>query len=336
MVVDAYIKELRKLGMDINVINYLSNQYDGGLISKLKFLYCDVLNILNTLKIKKRNINIYEKNPTKVFGRIDNNNCILLFLNAKDIIEQREQIINRKLKYIYFCQHTEFWAVELQDQVWVIRNAIGVISVSKYLYQLTNNFSSNIQNNLYISNPRLMPPKSNQYLSAPHRLYDYCFYLSHQWWKGYSDSLEFIRILRVEKPNAVIVAFGSLRCEYAIDMLKNNGVIFFGIIKPAKVQQIFTMTKLFVYTSYFEGYGLLAQEAIDCGAKVLSYDNKGIGDIESENLYVVPFRSFHKMKHFLMSWEPSKANSGVSLKLPSIFQNSKILKQYLEKKIALI
>ena len=262
----------------------------------------------------------------KKIEREDNQNLSLIFLNAADYIEISQNYSN--MKFCYFCQHLEFWDINFIQFKQVVQEAHKVVCVSDYLYQICQSLS-NYRNVLLLKNHRLhhIP---QQIIPTNFRIYDYIFFISHHYWKGYKDTLYCIKFLREQFPNIKICAFGTNEEASIKKYLSDFKIDYFTHINKSEVLDLFKKSKVFVYLSHFEGYGLPAVEALDCGTYVLSYNNYGINTVSSPRLKVVGYRDLISIINELpISIKHSESIAFKDVALPSVEENTNELIKFL-------
>jgi len=69
--------------------------------------------------------------------------------------------------------------------------------------------------------------------------------------------------------------------QLAVDRLKRlpAGVCFIGPVGPEKLRELYRASDVFVFPSYFEGYGLVILEAMACGLPVIASDRSAGPDV---------------------------------------------------------
>lgn len=294
----------------------------------------EILTIFNNIKLflkltygklflkKYHNIDFYSTSLDSLIKKIEseeNNNVFLIFLNAADYTEIAANYPS--LKFYYICQHTEFWDIDFIQFREVVQSAQKVICVSDYLYQICQSLLDS-KNVLLLKNHRVHSVPIEK-TPVNLRIYDFIFFISHHYWKGYKDSLHCINFLREKYPDFRICAFGTNEDLSLKKHLQDLKINYFTHIKKNKVLDLFLKSKVFVYLSHFEGYGLPALEALDCGTYVLSYDNYGINTISSKRLKVVGHRDLETLlKELPLSIIKSETIKFEDIKVPSLHENT--------------
>lgn len=93
--------------------------------------------------------------------------------------------------------------------------------------------------------------------------------------KGLSDAIDTVRLVRSQRPDAEVVAFGSFRRPAA---LPDDITYLRGLTGDHLVRSVYSRATVFLCTSLSEGFGFPSLEAMACGAALVSTANGGASE----------------------------------------------------------
>jgi glycosyltransferase involved in cell wall biosynthesis len=130
-------------------------------------------------------------------------------------------------------------------------------------------------------------------------------------WKGDSDGIEALKMVKKEYPDINIITYGSIHNnikEASLD-IKNYGIVF-----GDKLKRLYCLADIFVYPSWVEGWGLPQMEAMACGTACVTTNVGGVLDYSIPGLtsIVIPPR------------QPKKLAEAIILLLKDEYKRNKI------------
>lgn len=125
--------------------------------------------------------------------------------------------------------------------------------------------------------------------------------------KGIFDLLDVWRLVINEKKNAKLLIIGSgielakLKTEVANAKLENN-IAFEKQCSDEKLFSLLKSSKVFVFPSLFEGWGMAVAEALACGIPVVAYDIPALREVfgKCQSVFLVPVKDKKKMAQILL------------------------------------
>jgi L-malate glycosyltransferase len=126
----------------------------------------------------------------------------------------------------------------------------------------------------------------------------YC-YSSHPT-KGAELAIDVISEVRRALPDVEVIAFGAQPPEHLLP----PGVIYVEQPSPGQlVDQIYNTSRVFLCTSWVEGFGLANVEAMACGAALVTTSNGGSADyaVHGETALVAPYGDVTALSDHVMS-----------------------------------
>ena len=97
-------------------------------------------------------------------------------------------------------------------------------------------------------------------------------------YKGTQDTIEALRFVKKEFPDIKVWSFGKRKLDYFPDWIE-----FYENPTNKKLRELYNLTKIFVVSSYYEGWGLPGSEAMACGATLVSTRNGGVDSYATDN-----------------------------------------------------
>lgn len=110
-------------------------------------------------------------------------------------------------------------------------------------------------------------------------------------WKGDRDVFEALSVVTDRIPNVKLLVTGD---RHAFQLLKMKYPQIRAEFVPTPTDEqlayLYSTSSVFVFASYYEGFGLPPLEAMSCGTPVVSTDNLGVRDyaVQRRNALIVP------------------------------------------------
>ncbi|GAA0083794.1 glycosyltransferase family 4 protein [Clostridium sp. CTA-7] len=184
---------------------------------------------------------------------------------------------NKKGKKVYFIQHYETWSGKLDKVEGSYDLSLNQIVISKWLKDLMINkhkqskvyLAYNGLENSFIFNEEKKFNEKINILIMHHNLE----------WKGFSDGLEALKIVKNKYNNINVKCFGLE--DYQNDILE-----YHKRPKKEKLKELYRESDIYIFPSRFEGWGLTVIEAManKCavvGTKTGVLDDLGINEVNS-------------------------------------------------------
>jgi glycosyltransferase involved in cell wall biosynthesis len=103
---------------------------------------------------------------------------------------------------------------------------------------------------------------------------------------GLLESFALLKLKKVFRGQLVVAGMKGWRTENIGILIKQLGieqdVIFAGFVSDGKLRQLYNMTEVFVFPSFYEGFGFPILEAFSCGAAVITSQTSSCAEIASE------------------------------------------------------
>lgn len=115
------------------------------------------------------------------------------------------------------------------------------------------------------------------FTSQPKKFFDGCFIGRHVKHKGIYDLLRIWEIVRESKPDAKLAICGHGEEASKIDeflrkkKLEGN-VLLLGFVQENEKYEVLRSSRIFIFPSYLEGWGIAIAEAMACGLPVVAYN----------------------------------------------------------------
>ncbi|RJR14930.1 MAG: glycosyltransferase family 1 protein [Nitrospiraceae bacterium] len=122
----------------------------------------------------------------------------------------------------------------------------------------------------------------------------------NQKWKGNIDALKALSIVKAEFPEININTFGVSESGISADSLNINN---YGAVYGENLKELYCSADIFVYPSWFEGWGLPPMEAMACGTACVTTNVGGVQDyaINDVTALVVPPRNPEKIAEAIIT-----------------------------------
>ena len=96
--------------------------------------------------------------------------------------------------------------------------------------------------------------------------------------KGAQDAIEALNFVKKEFPSIKVWSYGKRKLDYFPDWIE-----FYENPTNEKLRKLYNLSKIFVMSSYYEGWGLPGSEAMACGATLVSTRNGGVDSYATDN-----------------------------------------------------
>lgn len=179
-------------------------------------------------------------------------------------------------KVVYIIQHDE----KVYNDEKIVRAAwrlpIQKIVIASWLYHLVFEYDKRVKlvknyvrnEDFYISNPIRNRRHVVSLINHPNK------------YKDTATGLKAVEIVHEAFPDLQVILFGNFP-------LPNNLPNYVQYIKRADIntlrEKVYNQSSIFLFTSILEGWGLVATEAMACGAALVSTKNGGVNDFGIEN-----------------------------------------------------
>lgn len=166
------------------------------------------------------------------------------------------------------------------------------------------------------------------------KFFDLCFVGRHVKHKGIYDLLRILEIVCKTRPNTKLVICGHGEETSKINELirkkkLENNVFLPGFVQENEKWKILCSSRIFVFPSRLEGWGIAIAEAMACGLPVIAYDLPIYKEVFGDRLITVPLGDVDAMaKHIILLLEnPKRAKEIGNI-------NKEYIKRYSWEKIA--
>jgi len=219
----------------------------------------------------------------------------VIIATAWETAEWVQDLPESKGKKVYFIQGHEVWNAP-KDRVYeTLRYPYKKITISTWLRDLVAEISGD-------PNIELIPNASDHTLESfdtngSTRPFDVGMTYSSIPNKGATIGLEALNRIKKRFPSARFILFGSERPD--VDLPENCE--FHERPPQSQISQIYRQTKIWISTSYEEGFCLPCLEAASSGSAVISTDNKGVRDIieHEKSGYITETGSVQALEYYL-------------------------------------
>jgi len=197
----------------------------------------------------------------------------IIIATAWETAEWARDLNDDKGRKFYFVQGHEVWNGQQERVYATLKLPFTKITISSWLQTLLSEISDDHQIAL-IPNGCDFTLDETQALTSD-RTYHVGMTYSSIPNKGADIGLGAMRKLVHDNPQLKFVIFGS---EAPVGNLPPNLTVY---VKPSRkrIEQIYRETKVWMSSSYEEGFCLPCLEAMSCGSVVVSTDNKGVRDM---------------------------------------------------------
>jgi glycosyltransferase involved in cell wall biosynthesis len=125
------------------------------------------------------------------------------------------------------------------------------------------------------------------------KLFDACFLGRLAYNKGIPDLVKAWKLVCKLRKDAKIAVIGSgpedkLLNELVVTEGLRNNIILFGFVSERRKHEILQSSKIFVFPSWMEGWGIAVAEAMACGLPVVAYNLPVYKEVFEDKLVTVP------------------------------------------------
>lgn len=275
-----YANELIKTGNRVSFVFVADSPFNNRRYNKIK----SVVHYLDYLKRKnnQKNISWYKIDSNiniKVKYKYDTD---LVDLETKKIVCDvgLMMYISEKVKnfnnYFYFIQHDEkiYTDENIVREAWKL--PVKKIVVATWLFNLIKNYDSNVflvRNYINKTDFHLINPIDNRKKIVSMLIHSNPY-------KGTDTGIQALIKAYELYPNFKVLLFGNF--EYS-GTLPNN-FTFLGKLSSKELREnVYNESSVFLMPSILEGWGLVATEAMACGAALVSTANGGVDDFGIDN-----------------------------------------------------
>ena len=172
----------------------------------------------------------------------------------------------------YLIQHYETWNGSEEAVNNTLRYDMTKIVISKWL--MNKGKELGVNDCLYLPNA-INHENFKVYDEIDSRKNIICMMYSEVDWKGSKDGLNAINLIKEEYDFIKVKLFGKYKRP---DNLPQWIEYYENPKEEELVRKIYNKSKIFLCTSWFEGWGLPPMEAMACGCAVVTTDNGGVND----------------------------------------------------------
>ena len=117
--------------------------------------------------------------------------------------------------------------------------------------------------------------------------------------KGIDIAINIINETNIENIKLIILGDGPLKKEFI--NLNNNNIILLGFQQQNVIPYYFALSNYFLFTTRYDGWGLVINEAISAGLPVITSDSAGASEliINNENGYVFSLDNYGNACNYL-------------------------------------
>ncbi len=197
----------------------------------------------------------------------------VLIATAWETAEWANTLSMEKGRKFYFIQGHEVWNAERERVYATLRLPLEKITISTWLQKLMTQISGD--RNIHLISNGVDEIFKSVGASPQRRKYDVVLVYSAIPNKGGDLGIAALKTLSSHYPQLKFAIFGT---EAPHQKLPANTSVF---VKPSrkKIADIYQQTKVWLSSSYEEGFCLPCLEAMSSGCAVVSTDNKGVRDI---------------------------------------------------------
>jgi glycosyltransferase involved in cell wall biosynthesis len=132
------------------------------------------------------------------------------------------------------------------------------------------------------------------------KLFDACFLGRLVENKGIPDLVKVWKLVCRSRKDAKLAVIGSGPQEKLLDELATrenlkNNIILFGFVPEGRKYEVLQNSKVFVFPSYLEGWGIAVAEAMVCGLPVVAYNLPIYKEVFDDKLITVPLGDVEEM-----------------------------------------
>lgn len=188
----------------------------------------------------------------------------------------------------------------------IMGNCLGALLVktSADLIFTVNRHTQKFLSSLGIEKQRIILTDNGvnvqHFTSHPKKLYDGCFIGRHVKHKGIYDLVRVWELVVESKPDAKLVLCGHGEETHNIDdfvkkkKLERN-VLILGFVPEKEKFKVLYSSRIFIFPSYLEGWGIAIAEAMSCELPVVAYRLPVYSEVFEDKIITVPKGDIDKM-----------------------------------------
>jgi glycosyltransferase involved in cell wall biosynthesis len=156
------------------------------------------------------------------------------------------------------------------------------------------------ENRLFVTGAGINLVKIGEIREAPGPIYDACFLGRLHVAKGIFDLIEIWRLVTLKKSDAKLAIIYTGPKDLELDMLKKikeanlDSNVFMLPLTGNDALSVVKSSKVFVFPSHEEGWGIAIAEAMACGLPVLAYDLPVYKEVFPHGMVTVPLNNIKR------------------------------------------
>lgn len=291
-IVYTYANLLKRRGYTVNIIY----AYSMNKTSVYKYIRDKALIKLNKPKWYKLEKEIREYYCLHL-NEVTVPNADITVATAWNTAEILNKLSSKKGKKIYLIQSYEIWSGSKKqvDKTW--KYNMEKIVISKWLYNIGLNLGCNTMT--YIPNSiDYTIFNTSKCIETRDNVVSMLY--SNNKWKGSKEGIEVLKIVKKYIPDLRVILFGT---EKRNSMIPSWMEYFENPEQRVLVDEIYNASAVFLCSSWYEGWGLPAMEAMSCGCAVVTTKNGGVEDfaIDEKTALLCDVRDEKQMSNAIMS-----------------------------------
>lgn len=188
----------------------------------------------------------------------------------------------------------------------IIGNYLGalLVKMNADLVFTVNRYTQNFLLSLGIEKGRVFLTDNGvdvrHFTSQPKKFFDGCFIGRHVKHKGIYDLLRIWEIVRESKPDAKLAICGhgeetSKIDEFVRKKKLEGNVLLLGFVQENEKYEVLCSSRIFIFPSYLEGWGIAIAEAMSCRLPVVAYKLPVYNEVFEDKLVTLPLGNVGEM-----------------------------------------
>jgi glycosyltransferase involved in cell wall biosynthesis len=242
-----------------------------------------------------------------------------IFATAWETAEWVAQYKPNKGEKFYFIQHFEKWGGEEKRVVNTFRLPLKKIVISHWLKDIVESVGEEvlacIPNSVDFSKFHIIVPPEKR---SP---YTIAMLSAKGSWKGFEDGLEALKILQKDFSQLKVLLYGVSLPELFLP----DWITFFKTPSLEKLVEIYNKSAIFVSSSWSEGWGLPAFEALACGCALVTTEGGSVAEfaLSQETALVSPIRDPQSLAENI-----AKLIRDSNLRIQLAYRGSELVKKF--------